>query len=56
MPELRRVRIVGMGLEYTAHWPVIDRYEPCPGAKLRPSPRHGTDLAAILATLMHELD
>ena len=56
MPEVRRVPIVGMGLEYPACRPAIDRYEPCPGAELGPSTRHRTDPAAIQGAPMYELD
>jgi hypothetical protein len=56
MPKVRRVRVVGMGLEYPAHRPTIHRYEPGSHVELGPSTGHGTDLAAIPATLMYELD
>ena len=56
MPELRRVRIFGMGLEYPAHRPSIDRYEPGSVAELGPSTRHGCDRSMIPATSMLELD
>jgi len=56
MPKLRRVRVVGMGLEYAAGWPAIYRYEPGSDAELGSSTRHGTDFAAIPATLVDELD
>jgi hypothetical protein len=56
MPKLRRVRVVDVGLEDPARFPAIHGYEPGSVAELAPSTRHGTDLAAIPATLMYELD
>jgi hypothetical protein len=56
MPELWRVRIVGIGLEYPARRPAIQRYEPGSEAEFGPSTGHGTDLAPIPAPLMQELD
>lgn len=56
MPELRRVRIGAMGLEYPTFWPAIHRDEPGSVAELRPSTRHWSDSSAIPATLVDELD
>jgi hypothetical protein len=56
MPELRRVRVVQMSLEYPTFRPAIHRYEPGSVSELRPSTRHRGDSSPVPATLMDELD
>ena len=56
MLEVRRVRVIGVRLEYTARGAVVHGYEPASGAELRSSIRHRENLPPVAATLMHELD
>ena len=56
MPELGRVRVFVVSLEYPAGRPSIHRYEPGSVPELGPSPLHGFDCCTIPATLMQELD
>jgi hypothetical protein len=56
MPKLGRIGVVRVGFEYPARRPAIHRYEPGSDAELGSSPRHGTDVAAIAAAPMYEVD